>query len=133
MSTVQSHHYLGTYLLAVAIVAAPGLVSVAGTSDHLPECLGGRSPEMKQTLRLMDHLAQLNATGALPLENGFVTAELANELCREIGRCRHHGCLNDGWGKPLQVRHEGLRLVFRSAGPDRIYTTPDDVKQEYDP
>jgi len=37
------------------------------------------------------------------------------------------GALNDGWGTPFQIKFNGDEVKIRSAGPDKIMETADDI------
>ena len=61
------------------------------------------------------------------LQAGFVDAKHT----RLIGAAIKRPVIVDDWGTPVRFSLQGSVLQCRSAGPDRIFNTEDDVERSY--
>jgi hypothetical protein len=63
--------------------------------------------------------------GVYPIESNALSVIVKDEDCRKLLTYTN---LNDPWGTPFRFRIIDGRPVVDSAGPDRKFDTPDDVK-----
>ena len=106
-------------LLVISIIGILGTIAVVNFGD-----VGGKArvTATQETMRRICEVLEVYSNGKYPKTLDELTVGINDE--RPI---LDQGALNDAWGNPFDYKAEGKKFSLRSAGPDELMNTEDDL------